>query len=712
MIRIRHFLSLILFLPFSSWAQVDPDSLPSIDEGIDPAIEDAITDLESDEQVDFTIFTDFLEDLKRHPLNLNSSSKDQLLMLPGMNDILATNLHNYIHDFGALSSTYELQAVPGFNLEVFRKIQPYVMVKKSGAKDINPGVLHPTGPALKSILSESEQELLFRFVSLIEDQKGYAPPDTNQNGSLTSRFLGNRHKYYLRYSMQYQRNFSAALVGEKDQGEQIKWDPKNHFYGFDFVVGHLYIQDYGRIKRLVLGDYNLQSGQGLILSTGLGFGKGVETVAAVNRTDFGVRPYASVNENQFMRGAAATIAFGNVYFTPFFSRMALDANITSEDTSTNEVTNVSTLQTSGFHRTESELEDKDAIRETIFGGRIQYKNRFLSLGATHYVQDFGSTITPNTSDYQIFYFSGNRNYLTGFDFNASIRNLIFFGEFARSKSGGTATTAGLIAAFDRKVDFSLLVRNFERNFHSTRGYAFAERPVTIRNERGVYMGLKLMPGTKWTISAFFDQFWFPWHNYQVSFPSRGRETLTQIDFKPSKRWSIYIRYRVDNKDRNASELTPGQQLEVLIPTQKQSFRLHFNYKVHRTLSLKTRVEKSWYKRGEEGSSRGTLAFQDISWKIGWKWKVNARYAIFTAPEYNSRIYAYENDILGFFSIPAYFMSGSRYYLMINYKPARHVEFWARFARSKFHHAKSVGSGLNEISGNQRSEIKLQMRLRF
>ena len=712
MIRRIFPLLLAAFLPWMAQAQTQPDSVETLDEGLDPVIEDAIIDIEADEQVDFTIYTDFLDDLKRKPLSLNSASKDELLLLPGITEILATNLLNYINEFGALTSIYELQAVPGFDVEVFRKIQPYVTVKESRAKDINPGVFHPSGPGLKTIFSEANHELLLRFVSLIEDQKGFTDPDTNSDGSLTSRYLGNRHKYYFRYRMRYQQNFSVALVGEKDQGEEFKWDPQNQFYGFDFAAGHIFIRDYGHVKRLVVGDYNLQTGQGLILSTGLGFGKGTETVSAVKRTNFGIRPYASVNENQFMRGAAATLAWGNIYVTPFFSRMTLDANITEEDTFSNEVTNVSTLQTSGFHRTPSELLDKDAIQEMIYGGRVEYKNRFLTVGATHYFQDYGSTIAPSNNDYQIFNFAGDQNFLTGFDFDAAVRNINVFGEFARSKSGGTASTVGLIAALNRKCDFAISFRNFERDFHSTRGFAFAERPTTIRNERGVYMGIKVMPSTKWTISTFVDQFWFPWHNYQVSFPSRGNETMVQVEYKPSRKWSIYSRFRVDNKERNASELADGQQLEVLVPTSRKGLRFHFSYKVHRTLTLKTRIEQSWYTRGEEENSRGILAYQDISWKLGWKWKVTARYALFDAPDYDARIYAFENDVLGFFSIPAYSQTGSRYYIILNYKPTRHLEFWARFARSKFLDQRTVGSGLNEIQGNQRSEVKLQMRIKF
>ena len=54
----------------------------------------------------------------------------------------------------------------------------------------------------------------------------------------------------------------------------------------------------------------MQFGQGLSLSRGLGFGKGADAVRTVKQPGIGIRPYASVNENQFQRGAAATYAIG------------------------------------------------------------------------------------------------------------------------------------------------------------------------------------------------------------------------------------------------------------------------------------------------------------------------------------------------------------------------------------------------------------------
>ncbi|MEM0998603.1 MAG: helix-hairpin-helix domain-containing protein [Bacteroidota bacterium] len=720
MSRLRRFVLLggLLLSGLGSLAQVNPDSiLRTDDDDLDMVIEDAITDIESNDQTDWTIFTDQLEDYRRKPLDLNRAAPQELMLLPGMTALKVNNLLSYIQQFGNLTSIYELQAVEGFDLELFLAIRPYVQVREAREKDISTGDLHPAGPPLREVLSESRHELLLRWTSLLEQQRGFSPPDTASDGSLSNRYAGNAQRYYARYRMRYNRNFSMALVGEKDPGEEFKWDPQNNFHGFDFTAGHISIGDYGNLKRLVIGDYNIQVGQGILLSTGLGFGKGSQAVNAVKRQSLGIRPYASVNENQFMRGAAATVAFSRIHVTGFFSRVAKDANITIADTLDNDnVLDVSTLQTSGFHRTASEIEDKDALLETNYGARVEYKSRWLNVGATHYFQDFGSVITPNNNDYQFFNFAGDQNFLTGLDFDATFRNFNFFGEVARSKSGGTGMVLGMLTSLHPKVDLALQFRNFAPNFHTFRAFVFAERPTAARNERGVYFGLTVTPSPRWKFSTYFDQFVFPWHNFNVSFPSRGNEFFSQLEFKPSRSLQIYLRFRSDHKQINARELPAGQQIEFVVPTRRDGLRLHLAYKVHRTLTIRSRIEASWYQRGLENALEeqhtGLVAYQDIAWKLGWKWKLTGRYAIFDAQDFDARIYAYENDILGFFSIPAYAGLGTRYYLLLNYKPVKGLQFWARFARTRLRYDQTIGSGLNEITGNTRSEVKLQMQLTF
>ncbi len=713
--KLKILASLLLVFGFGTMLFAQPDSTRSEDEGgMNQVIEDAIIDSENDNQTDWTFLTDQWNDLREHPVNLNTATKEELLLLPGMTEILANNLLDYIHQFGNLSSVFELQAVPGYSQVVFSRIKAFCQVKEAQAKDISPNTKHPAAPPLRVMLKESSHEILMRYVRDIEEQKGFTPPDTNSDGSLSTRYLGDPNKYYLRYRMRYGQNLSVALVGEKDEGEPFAWDPSKSFYGVDFTSAHISLKNFGHLKSLVVGDYNIQAGQGMILSTGLGFGKGSEAVNAVKRQNLGIRPYASVNENQFMRGAAATVAFGDFYATGFFSHVGRDANIAEADSITDDVVLVSSLQITGLHRTDAEISDKDAIFETAYGGRVEFKKRWLNLGATQYFQNYSSVIEPSTKDYNQYDFRGNSNYLTGLDFDITVRNFNFFGEIGRSKSGGTGMIGGFLGSIHPKVDVAMLARNFSRDFHSFRGYVFSERPTTLQNERGLYLGMKVMPTTRWTFSTFYDQFLFPWNNFGTSFPSWGHEFMAQLQYQPSREMSIYIRWRNDNKETNASVLPDGQQLEQLIPIQRNSLRLHFQYKVHRSLTIRTRLEHSWYQQGEkdnlEQNDRGFVMYQDISWKLGWRWDLTARYAIFDAENYNTRIYAYENDVLGFFNIPAYSGVGNRYYLMLNYKPNKRFEFWARYSLSKFQWDDTQGSGLSEIQGDHRSEVKLQMKI--
>jgi hypothetical protein len=90
----------------------------------------------------------------------------------------------------------------------------------------------------------------------------------------------------------------------------------------------------------------------------------------------------------------------------------------------------------------------------------------------------------------------------------------------------------------------------------------------------------------------------------------------------------------------------------------------------------------------------------------------ARIAWFNTESYNSRIYAYENDLLYMFSIPAYFGRGFRTYLNLKYKISKNIEAWFKLANTTLNNAESIGSGYSEISGNKKTEVKFQLRLKI
>ena len=84
-----------------------------------------------------------------------------------------------------------------------------------------------------------------------------------------------------------------------------------------------------------------------------------------------------------------------------------------------------------------------------------------------------------------------------------------------------------------------------------------------------------------------------------------------------------------------------------------------------------------------------------------------RLQYFETDSYNSRMYAYENDVLYSFSIPVFYDKGYRYYLNLNYDLTKKISLWFRFAQTIYPGKIAIGSGLDQINSSHKSEIKVQ-----
>jgi hypothetical protein len=129
--------------------------------------------------------------------------------------------------------------------------------------------------------------------------------------------------------------------------------------------------------------------------------------------------------------------------------------------------------------------------------------------------------------------------------------------------------------------------------------------------------------------------------------------------------------------------------------------------------VSTRAEFSFYKQGNATIEKGFLVYQDVSYKaLSFPVTFSVRFALFQTQSFNTRIYAYEDDVLYSFSIPAYQGRGMRYYLNARWTIYKGIDLWVRFAQTYQNDRKTVGSGLEEIKGGTRSEVKAQIRFKF
>ena len=89
-----------------------------------------------------------------------------------------------------------------------------------------------------------------------------------------------------------------------------------------------------------------------------------------------------------------------------------------------------------------------------------------------------------------------------------------------------------------------------------------------------------------------------------------------------------------------------------------------------------------------------------------------RYALFNTGSYATRMYTYENDVLYGYSVPALEGKGIRCYLLIASQPFKFLECWVRYAHLFYSDRNAIGTGPETITGNTKSEIKVQIMFRI
>jgi len=674
--------------PISGYAQADEQKNLLIEQ----LIEDIASSLDEGQELDYTNLFEDLAYYYEHPINVNSARPEELRELFILTDIQIANLQRHIDRYGSLRSIYELQAVDDFDLPTIRKLAWFVTAQP---------VLRLENFQLSDFFKNASHDLFLRYKRNLQLQDGFIPdPATG-----VPDYAGSPDYLYTRYRLNYKKSFRAGFTLEKDAGETMQKGP-------DFYSAHAMYSGQTWLKQFVVGDYQALFGQGLTCWNGLAFGKS-PFISNVKRNGIGLRPYSSVQETNFFRGAAATIGKKNIELTAFLSDKRIDGNAStaSEDSLlTDDEFIVSSLPVGGLHRTDSEIANKNLVREQSFGGHARYSHRMFSFGATALHTRTNALLLPNTDLYAISRFSGSENSVIGADYQAVLGNANFFGEAARSANGGVSMLHGFVAALHPSLTLSAVWRFFGNEFQNNKANVFGENSLTASNERALYTGIQANLSNKFTLTAYADLIRYPWLRYRVDAPSVATDYLAQLNYKPDKKNEIYLRYRRRTNVLNTS----NTEVIITYPSDvvQENWRINGSYQVHPNVQLRSRAEWSLYtKEGEQ--SRGFVIYQDLNYKrLGSRATFTLRYALMDCPDWNARIYAYENDVLYAFSILPYTGRGSRMYGMIKWDVARGVDLWVRYGAFLYNQTRVITEETASPNELIKSDIHLQLRLQF
>lgn len=647
-----------------------------------------------DESIDLSdIFNDLVY-YYQYPLNINSANKEQLASLYILNDFQIASIIEYRDSIGQIYSVYELGYLYGFSTDQIELIKPFVFC---GPIERQPQTIN------KKAMQYANHILIIRYQRVLEKQEGYLEltDSLTEDHNAKSYYLGSPDKIYARYQFRLKDIIQAGIVMEKDAGEEFM--SGSNCAGFDYYSGYVaYKNNSSFIKNVVIGDYYIQSGQGLLVWSGYGFGK-TSYITSIAKSSAGIKGNTSADESHFLRGAA--VKFGGEKFNiiGYASSHKIDAGNAD---STEQSGSFNSFYETGYHATPSEIENEKQLRINSFGiSGLYVSNRFRA-GVNSNIILLNKTRLSSDYLYNAFSFIGNR--LSGFsvDYKYIPGKLQFFGETSYSNNS-YATLNGILLYATPGVTLGAVYRYYSHDYYSYYSNSFGENS-DAGNENGLFLGGEIKI-TEYNLRFYGDIFSFPWLKYRVNAPSEGNEFYLEA----GRSWSltdIYIRYKRQEKPRNIKVEDNIYELKSLI---NEQIRLNQLYTITEKISLQSRIEISRVIVPKEIMEYGFLIFQDCNLSEIFRNTVfSLRLAYFNISYYDARIYAYERDVLYAFNSHIHYGKGWRFFFMTKWQPVECITFWFRISHSLFPGEKEIGSGLNTISLNHKTEIKLQSVFRF
>ena len=427
------------------------------EEGKVSAVEDILEFIENGSERE--LVAERLERFLVHPLDLNAATAEELADLPFLDDFAIRNLLLHRSRHSGFRSVYELKEVQGMPVSLLPLLEPFITV----------------GPSpYRSAYSRPARQALLLGSSFVPVQDAPAP-------ALLLRYEGEKGEWAWHLAM------------EKDKGEA--WLPLRRG-GFDFLTGSLSWS--ADSAQLVVGDYRVTTGQGLLLGQSLSYFSSIEYGGTASAGLFRLRPHRSFRETGYLRGLAGRMAFGGFSLLAFAGYEPVDART--------EGSRIRTLYATGLHREEDELLYRHTARRETAGGYLSFDpGTALHLGLTalgfrYRRSSDGAALLPPAA-----YGQEKITALAALDFRYAARRWQIFGESTLRPREAIALQGGAAYKDERLGTITLQGR-----YYGPKNYTPYGRPdgysSTGRDEKGlrIIWNGEVAP---WTTGVlYFDRF--------------------------------------------------------------------------------------------------------------------------------------------------------------------------------------------------------------
>ncbi len=648
------------------------------------------------EDADPAAMIEELEELKASPVNINSGDEKEISRLFFLTEFQVMVLADHIRKNGSVVTLYEIALLPAFDRNTVLLMAPYVSLRPVAPKGGN-----SYGRTLVTLTASA------RFIGSKSGTEGIRS------------LLKVKHEH---------GSISFGLTAENDPGEPFTF---KNAPGPDFLSGYIEYEGRGFINRIIAGDFSVRAGEGVLLNSSRWMGSWLSSPSFISGRSTAA-PYSSTEENSFFRGLSLTLGSLNAGAVLFASANKIDARILYDEDST--VIGVTNLVRGGIHLTGFQLESRNSIMETVAGLRLVAGAEKVRGGVTAAATWFSLPFVPAvTQPENLHSFEGDRLLNVAADIRAGTGSVLLFAEAGMSLSslmteaagtdpqgpradttgtdlpdssstpGGLnlrdswAAMAGLRAKPSGRITFNILARHFAPGYDAFHSGAFKAGSGS-GNETGLSASVHLEVARHLFITAAADHYRIPWPRYRSSSSSNGSRIEIRGEYHPVDAISLRLSYTSSSREYDSATET-GTATSVTHT--RQQVGVVCDCEISQDLRFTTRASYSYIIPTGE---KGYLLSQDLSCAFhGVPLRLWFRYALCSTGGWDSRLYAWENDLLSSFSIPALYGEMTRSFIMLSWKPADRVEVRVKYGYTD--------SGSNPVVGI-RQEVKGQVRIGF
>jgi len=613
-----------------------------------------------------TAALDGLETFRMNPLDVNTASFQDLTSVPFLSELVALRILSLRDSLGILSPD-NMRLIPEIDGRTLSLVLPYISFS-SGKKRRN-----------SSGRDDSLAAISFRSRGSVDIHP--------QKQFLDGEYSGSPLAQYDRLEIRTPR-WSGGILFDKDAGETMN---------DGFVSGYVGFDNDGIVKKFIAGDYTINSGEGLMLSSPRSSSKGGNALYQIKATGRTIVPHLATDEYHYYQGAAATMELYPAAVTIFLSRKAVAATLDSAGS-------ITSFYSSGLFRSQTEIEKRNAAYENAIGGIIDVRTgRASVIGLSALKIGYDREVGLQSP------YASNRDgiLVIGAHSNFVFDAFTMFGEIAGNSADAASGVAGCICRVSKRLSLSVQLRSYSSNYADPHAYGFGEQNGAVNGEVGRYLGMEYQASANIKISTSYDEFTI---RSSGGFPKSGSEYLARCEcmIKKSVNVSFQFKNTMRTEENTLTDVNHFQQ-KIFEDRNQQNLRASCSFALNKWIELTQRVELTGVAYSiSQNSSRGMLMFTELNLSPARsRFYGTARMIVFDTRSYDSRVYEYESDVPGGYSFPPLYGRGSRWYIVGGWKVGRNVVLSCKYSETFQAGGVRAGIGDSETIGPLDNRVTIQ-----